>query len=69
MKRLREQLALRIAPWLHVPYREEREEALRDLAEIAYLSRDAVWTSPRVLVHCALTEASRAGYSRPTAPR
>jgi len=51
---IREWLAFRIAPWVYVPYREEREEAFRDLAEIAYGSRDAIWTSPRVLVSVAL---------------
>ena len=55
----REWLALKIAPWLYVPYREDREEAFRDLAEVAYLSRDAVWTSPRTLVAKALEEARR----------
>ncbi len=55
----REWLAFKIAPWVYVPHREEREEAFRDLAEIAYLSRDAVWTSPRVLVRTALREARR----------
>ena len=61
LRRGREWLALRIAPWLYVPYREDREEAFRDLAEVAYLSRDAVWTSPRTLVKTALAEASRRG--------
>jgi len=55
----REWLALKIAPWLYVPYREDRDEAFRDLAEVAYLSRDAVWTSPRTLVATALREAGR----------
>jgi hypothetical protein len=55
---LRERLALCIAPWLYVPYREEREEAFKDLAAVAYASRDAVWTSPRVLVKCALERAA-----------
>jgi len=55
----REWLAFKIAPWVYVPHREEREEAFRDLAEIAYLSRDAIWTSPRVLVQTALREARR----------
>jgi hypothetical protein len=50
----REWLAYRIAPWVYVPYREEREQAFRDLAKVAYLSRDAVWTSPRTLVKAAL---------------
>jgi hypothetical protein len=59
MKAFRERLALWIAPWLYVPYRDDREEAFKDLAEVAYLSRDAVWTSPRVLVRTALAEASR----------
>lgn len=53
-KRLREWVALKIAPWLFVPYAKEREEAFRDLAEVAYGSRDAIWTSPRVLVDVAL---------------
>lgn len=56
-KRLREWLAYRIAPWTYVPYREAREEAFRDLAEVAYGSRDAIWTSPRTLVSSALREA------------
>lgn len=56
MRALRERLALRLAPWLHVPYREGREEAFKDLALVAYLSRDAVWTSPRVLVRTALAQ-------------
>jgi hypothetical protein len=55
----REWVALKIAPSLYVPYREDREEAFRDLAEVAYLSRDAVWTSPRTLVKAALREAAR----------
>jgi hypothetical protein len=42
---LREKIALRIAPWLYVPYREDREEAFKDLAEVAYGSREAVWMS------------------------
>lgn len=50
----REWIALKIAPWLFVPYRTEREEAFRDLAAVAYESRDAIWTSPRVLVKTAL---------------
>ncbi len=54
MRRFREWLAFKIAPWAYVPYREEREEAFKDLAEVAYLSREAVWTSPRVLVKTAL---------------
>lgn len=58
-RHLRERLAYAIAPWTYVPYREEREEAFRDLAEIAYMSRDAVWTCPRVLVKSALREARR----------
>jgi hypothetical protein len=56
---LRERIALRIAPSLYVPYRHDRDEAFKDLAEIAYLSRDAVWTSPRVLVKTALAEHAR----------
>lgn len=59
MKRLRERLAYKIAPWVYVPYREDREEAFRDLAEVAYGSRDAAWTSPGVLVKTALREARR----------
>jgi hypothetical protein len=55
---LREKIALRIAPWLYVPYREDREEAFKDLAEVAYGSREAVWTSPRVLVKSALNHAA-----------
>jgi hypothetical protein len=54
MRRFREWLAFKIAPWTFVPYREEREEAFKDLAEVAYKSREAVWTSPRVLVKSAL---------------
>lgn len=54
MRRFREWLAFTIAPWVYVPYREEREEAFRDLAEIAYGSRNAVWTSPQVLVQTAV---------------
>lgn len=56
--RFREWLAYKIAPWVYVPNREAREEAFRDLAEVAYGSRDAVWTSPRVLVHSALDYAA-----------
>lgn len=59
--RLRERVALRLAPWLYVPYREDREEAFRDLAEVAYGSRDAVWTSPRVLAQTAMQESRRQG--------
>ena len=55
--RFREWLAYKIAPWVYVPYREDREEAFRDLAEVAYGSREAVWTSPRVLVKSALESA------------
>ena len=55
--RLRERIAFAIAPWVYVPYREDREEAFRDLAEVAYGSRTAVWTSPRVLVNTALRKA------------
>lgn len=47
-------LALKIAPWLFVPRREERDEAFKMLAEVAYGSRDAVWTSPQTLVRTAL---------------
>lgn len=61
LTRWRERIALWIAPSLYVPYREDREEAFRDLAEIAYLSRDAIWTSPRTLVRTALAEAARRG--------
>jgi hypothetical protein len=57
--RFREWLAFKIAPWVYVPYREDREEAFRELAEIAYGSRDAIWTSPQVLVHSALRKAAR----------
>ena len=57
MRCLREWLAFEIAPWVYVPYREEREEAFRDLAEVGYMSRDAIWTSPRTLVAVALREA------------
>jgi hypothetical protein len=57
MKRFREWLAYKIAPWTYVPYREEREAAFGDLAELAYGSRDAIWTSPRTLVSVALREA------------
>lgn len=64
LTRIRERVALAVAPWLYVPYREDREEAFRDLAEIAYLSRDAVWTSPRTLVRTALEEAGRRGASQ-----
>jgi hypothetical protein len=55
---IRERIALRIAPWLYLPYREDREEAFRDLAEAAYGDRDVVWTSPRVLVKTALRRAA-----------
>jgi hypothetical protein len=61
MTRVRERIALWVAPWLYVPHREQREEAFKDLAEVAYCSRDAVWTSPRTLVHTALNEAARRG--------
>lgn len=57
MVRLRERIALWLAPWLYVPYREDREEAFKTLAEVAYLSRDAAWTSPCVLVKTALEQA------------
>lgn len=63
----REKVALWLAPWLYVPYREAREEAFRDLAEVAYGSREAVWTSPRVLVKTALREA-RPGIGAPFYP-
>lgn len=56
---LRERVALWIAPWLYVPYPEAREDAFRELALVAYGSRDAVWTSPTVLVKTALREARR----------
>lgn len=52
--RLREWVAFKVAPWVYVPHRHQRDEAFRDLAEIAYGSRDAIWTSPRTLVHTAL---------------
>jgi hypothetical protein len=58
INRLRERLAYLIAPWVEIPYREDREEAFRDLAEIAYGRRDAIWTSPRVLVKTAIRESS-----------
>lgn len=54
---LRERIALWVAPWLFVPHRDAREEAFRDLAEVAYGRRDAIWTSPRTLVYAALREA------------
>ncbi len=54
MRLFREWLAFKIAPWTFVPYREEREEAFKDLAEVAYGSREAIWTSPGVLVREAL---------------
>lgn len=42
---------------LEVPDRAaEREEAFRDLAEVAYGDREAVWTSPRTLVKAALAK-------------
>lgn len=55
--RLRERVAYTVAPWVWVPYREEREEAFKQLAEVAYGSRTAVWTSPTVLVRSALQHA------------
>jgi hypothetical protein len=58
---IRERIALKIAPSLYVPYRHDREEAFKDLAEVAYGSRDAVWTSPRTLVRTALEYARRHG--------
>lgn len=61
MRAVRERLALWLAPWLYVPHREDREEAFRMLAEVAYGSRDAVWTSPRVLVRTALDQSWRRG--------
>lgn len=63
---LREWLALKIAPWLFVPYREDREEAFRDLAEVAYGSRDAIWTSPRTLVCTALRKTESRRYREPS---
>jgi hypothetical protein len=60
----RERLAFAIAPWVYVPYREEREEAFKDLAEIAYLSRDAVWTSPRVLIKAAMENARAKDFTK-----
>lgn len=54
---VRQRVALWIAPWLFVPYPEAREEAFRELALVAYGSRDAVWTSPTTLVRTALREA------------
>ena len=59
--RFREWLAYKIAPWTYVPYREEREEAFRELALMAYASRDAVWTSPTVLARMALERAYHLG--------
>lgn len=56
LRNLREELAFAIAPWVYVPELEECEEAFKDLAEIAYLSRDAPWTSPRSLVKAAMEE-------------
>jgi hypothetical protein len=56
-RRFREWLAFKIAPWVYVPYREEREEAFRDLAVVAYGSPRAVWTSPTTLVRTALERA------------
>lgn len=51
---LRERLALKIAPWLGRRWEPQWDEALADLAEVAYGARDAIWTSPRVLVDKAL---------------
>lgn len=63
MRRLREVVALWLAPWLYVPHREDREEAFKDLAEVAYGSREAIWTSSRVLVKTALEHAALRGRS------
>lgn len=52
--RRRERLALKIAPWLGRRYEPAWDEALEDLAEIAYGRRNAIWTSPCVLVDVAL---------------
>lgn len=41
---------------------EQLDEALHDLAEVAYGARDAIWTSPRTLVKAALTQAEGAGF-------
>lgn len=57
LRSFRERVAFAIAPWVYVPHREEREEAFKMLAEVAYGSRDAVWTSPKVLVKSALEYA------------
>lgn len=54
LTRLREWIAFKIAPWVYVPYREAREDAFRELAHVAYGSRDAVWASPMTLVKTAL---------------
>jgi hypothetical protein len=37
----------------------ERDEAFRDLAEVAYGDRDAVWSSPRTLVRVAMEKAAK----------
>ncbi len=59
VRELREWIAFKIAPWVYVPHRNERDEAFKRLAEIAYGSRDAIWTSPKVLVKVALEEHVR----------
>ncbi len=46
LRAARERVALWLAPWLYVSYPEAREDASRELAFVAYGSRDAVWTSP-----------------------
>jgi hypothetical protein len=71
VKRWREALALRLAPWLgyHGPTQDpelaakahDRQEALETLAEVAYGSRRAAWTSHQVLVSVALEQARREG--------
>lgn len=63
--RLREWLAFLIAPWLRVRYSEHYDRALGDLAEVAYGSREAIWTSSTTLVDVALRrqrEAVRAPF-------
>lgn len=55
-------LALKIAPWLFVPYPEHREEAFKMLAHVAYGSRDAVWTSPTTLARVAMDQKWADGY-------
>jgi hypothetical protein len=65
VRRVRERVALWLAPWLYVPYREEREEAFGMLSTVAYGSREAVWTSPRVLVFRALAVERARGRKDP----